>query len=150
MAKNPWPGGSGSVAAGVEGALAAVIISVPILIENLAAGADIAARACFMAPLPGCTLTNIGIIPQGSSAAIDDSNTAVIAIATAAGDAIVTKTYNTATQPPAANVHGTLGSLSSTYKVLTAHEVITIAVTQGSSADLPAFILNLEYVVANV
>lgn len=147
MPKNPWPANSGTVAASVEGALLATVISVPILIEDLAAGADVAARACFMAPLPGCTLTNIGIIPQGASADIDDSNTAVIVVATAAGNAIVSKTYNTATQPPAANVHGTLGTLSSTYKVLTTHQVITVAITQGTTADLPAFILNLEYTV---
>jgi hypothetical protein len=116
-----------------------------INIENLAAGADIAARAEFVAPTAGCELVKISIVPKAASADIDDSNTAVIAIADKATNAIVSKTYNTATQPPAAGVAATLGNLDSTHRVLTANEVVTVAVTQGTSADLPAFILVFEY-----
>ena len=117
-----------------------------IQIEDLAAGADIAARAEWAAPATGCVITKIGIIPKGSSAAIDNSNTAVIAVADAAANSIVSKTYNTATQPPAANVYGDLGTLSNA--TLTANEVVTVAVTQGATADLPAFLLVLEWTTA--
>lgn len=116
-----------------------------IEIENLAAGVDFAARAEFAAPAGGATITKIGIVPKGSSAGVDDANTAVIAVADGAGNSIVSKTYNTAGQPPADKVYASLGALDATNKVLTANEVVTIAVTQGATADLPAFILILEY-----
>ncbi len=117
-----------------------------IAIEDLAAGADIAARAEFVAPAGGCTLTKIGIVPKGNSAGIDDGNTAVVAIADAAGNSIVSKTYNTGTQPPAANTYASLGNLSATHKILTANEVVTVAVTQGATANLPGFNLIFEWI----
>lgn len=116
-----------------------------IPVENLAAGADIAARAVFCAPQGGAVLRKWGILPQGSKTGIDDSNTAVLALADGAGNAISSKTYNTANQPPAANVYADLGTLSDTHKVLTANEVVTLAVTQGAAADLPAFVVVIEW-----
>ena len=116
-----------------------------LAIENLAAGADIAARAQWVAPVEGCVLTRAGIVPQGASAGVDDANTAVLALADADGNAIVSKTYNTAAQPPAASAYGSLGTPDATHAVLTANEVVTLAVTQGATADLPAFLLVLEW-----
>lgn len=116
-----------------------------IQVENLAAGADIAARAEFASPASGCVLTRIGIVPQGASAGVNDANTAVIEVSDGAGNAIATQTYNTATQPPAANTYGSLGALVSPHHVLTANEVVRLAVTQGAAADLPAFVLLLEW-----
>lgn len=120
-----------------------------ILIEDLAAGADIAARAILYAPTGiDITLVSADIIPLGSSAGVDDSNTAVIALADGDAHAIVSKTYNTGTQPPAAGVVGNLGSLDGTYKVLSAGEKLTVAVTQGTSANLPACYLQITYTIA--
>ena len=90
-------------------------------------------------------MTAIGIVPHDASAGIDDSNTAVITVADATGNVIVTKTYNTGTQPPSANVYGSLGTLDVTHKVLTANEVVTVAITQGAAANLPALRMIFEW-----
>lgn len=120
-----------------------------IAIEDLAAGADIADRTLLYAPTGiDVTLVSAGIVPRGSSAGIDDSNTAVIALKDGSANAIVEKTYNTGTQPPAAGVIGDLGALSGTYKVLSAGEKLVLDVTQGATANLPAFDLQIVYTVA--
>ena len=117
-------------------------------IEDLAANADIAARAEFCAPAGGCTLTKVGIVSLGDPAAVDDSNTVVIAIADAAANAIVSKTFNTATQPPDAGIYDDLGSLDATHKVLTGNEVCTLAITQGTNANLDALLVIWEWTPA--
>lgn len=114
-----------------------------VAFENLAAGADIAARPAFI-PFKACVIEEIGILTQGASAAVDDSNTAVIAVTDAAGNSIVSKTYNTLVQPPDA-AYESLGALSATHKILTAAEVVKVAVTQGTTADLPGFYLVIKY-----
>lgn len=116
-----------------------------ISVEDLAADADIAARPIFAASADGNTLTKIGIVPQGASAGIDNDNTSVIAIKDGAGNTIVSKTYNTGTQPPASGAYASLGTLDVTHKVLTANEVVTLTVTNGTTADLPAFLVILEW-----
>lgn len=114
-------------------------------VENLAAGADIADRPIFAAPAGGAVLQKVGIVPQGASAGVDDANTAVITVEDASGNAIVTKTYNTGTQPPGASVYGDLGSLTAANAVLTANEVVRLDVTQGAMADLPGFVVIVEW-----
>lgn len=108
-------------------------------VEDLAAGADIAARLVFVLPRAN-TLQSVGILTQGAPAGVDDANTAVITIADAAANVIVTKTYNTGTQPPT-SAYASLGALDATHKILAASEAVSIAVTQGAAADLPAFTL---------
>ncbi len=114
-------------------------------VEDLAAGADIAARPVFVAPAEGAEITKIGIVPEGASAGVDNANTAVFAVADAAANAIASKTFNTATQPPASGVYGDLGSLTAANAILTANEVVTLAVTQGATADLPALLVVIEW-----
>jgi hypothetical protein len=121
-----------------------------VKIEDLAADADIAARAEFCAPAVGAELVKIGVIAQGSAAGVDNANTAVIVISDAAGNTIVSRTYNTGTPFPAASVYDDLGALDSTHRILTANEVVRIAVTQGTTANLPAFLVLFEYEVAQV
>lgn len=117
-------------------------------IENLSAGADISARTIFAAPTGlDVTLTSVDIIPQDSSAGIDDSNTCVIDIADGAGNSIVSKTYNTSTPLPGAGIVGNLGALNATYKVLSAGEKLTFAVTNGSTANPPAMMLQVTYTI---
>lgn len=119
-------------------------------ISDLSAGADLSATTIWIAPTVGATLTGAYIVPLGSSAGVDDSNTAVLALTDGDGNSIVSKTYNTATQPPSANTVGSLGTLDATHKVLTASEVVKFALTQGTSANLPSLLLVLEYTVADV
>lgn len=114
-----------------------------IPVENLAANADITARTEFVA-FKACVIEEIGILTQAASVGVDDSNTAVIAITDTAGNSIVSKTYNTATQPPN-STYGSLGALSATHKILTAGELVKMAVTTGTTADLPAFFLVIKY-----
>ena len=118
-----------------------------VAVEDLAAGADISARPIFVHPR-ACTLVSAGILTQGSPAGIDDSNTCVVAIKDDAANTIVTKTYNTGTQPPSSDYED-LGALDGTHKVLTAAEHVTLDVTQGASADMPAFVVVLRFEPAN-
>ena len=121
--------------------------TVIVRVEDLAAGADIAARPVFVHPR-AVTLVSVGILTEGAPAGVDNDNTAVLALADDAANAIVTKTYNTATQPPTRDYED-LGALDGTHKVLTAGEHVTLSVTQGATANLPAFSVILRYIPTN-
>lgn len=123
----------------------AVIVQVPV--ENLAAGDDIAALPVFVHPRAN-TIQSIGILTKGAPAGVDDGNTAVVTLKDDAGNTIVTKTYNTGTQPPSADYED-LGALDGTHKVLAAGEHVTLTVDQGATADLPAFDLIIVTVPTN-
>lgn len=114
-------------------------------VANPAAGADLAATPVGAAPLQGGTMLSADLVLHGSPAGIDDSNTSVVAIADGAGNSIVSKTYNTATQP--ASGINNLGSLDATHKVLTGGESVTVAVTNGAAADLPAYTIVITILV---
>ena len=120
-----------------------------IPIEDLAAGADIAARPEFVAPAGGCTLVLIGILTKGAPAGVDDSNTSVVVLKDDGANTIVSKTYNTATQPPTSD-YESLGALDATHKVLGANEHVTLAITNGASADLPGLNLVIVFEPTNV
>lgn len=124
--------------------IAAALFEQRISVEDLAAAADIAARPVFVAPFAG-SIQSIGILTEGSPAGIDDSNTVVIAIADAAANTILTKTFNTANQPPSSD-YADLGAVSATHKWLNAGEKVTIAVTQGgSTSNMPAFSIQIVF-----
>lgn len=115
-----------------------------IAVENLGAGADIADRPIFVVPDAAVTIQSIGILTQGAPSGVDDSNTSVFTLKDDAGNTIVTKTYNTGTQPPT-NDYESLGSISGTHGVLTAAEHVTLSITNGSTADLPALSVVVAY-----
>lgn len=119
-------------------------------VENLAANADIGdgtaggARVVYSTPRPQ-TLTKISILSQAAPAGIDDSNTCVIKIYRNAGATpIVNKTYNTGTSFPAINTEGDLGTLDATEKVLAKGDQLRLEVTNGATADPPAFMLQVQ------
>ncbi|MCC6910378.1 MAG: DUF2190 family protein [Phycisphaerales bacterium] len=115
-----------------------------ITIEDLAAAGDIAARPIFAHP-GGAELVSAGILTQGAPAGVDDANTVVIALKDDAGNTIVTKTFDTANQPPSSDL-GDLGALSATHKILVGDEHVTLDVTQGgTTSDMPAFVLVIRY-----
>jgi hypothetical protein len=123
-------------------------------VENLAANADIGdgaaanARSLFAAPA-AVTLTKISVVGQAAPAGVDDSNTAVLTVHhNAAATAIVTKTYNTGTVFPAANTKTSLGTLDTTEKILAADDTVRLSVVNGTNADLPAFLVLIEYTTA--
>ena len=117
-------------------------------IDDLSADADIADRALFVVPTGyALTLTDIKVISQGSPSGIDDSNTCVVVVKNGS-NAIVTKTYNTATAFPAAGTAESLGSLSATYKALAAGAIVKFSITNGTNANPPAFMVQLEGTLA--
>lgn len=103
---------------------------------NLAAGADLSSVKMPGHPLGG-RLVSAEINFLGASSGVDNSNTSVLLIANAAGTTIVTKTYNTATQPP--NGQESIGTPDLTAGVLAAREQPRFSITNGATADVPAF-----------
>lgn len=118
-------------------------------VEDLAANADIADRVIFEAPTGiDVTLATAKIIPQGNAAGIDDSNKCVIKLSDGT-NTIVEATFDADPAFPAAAAATSLGTLSSTYKVLAAGEKLYLSVTNGTAADPPAFMLIVTYTVAD-
>lgn len=110
-----------------------------------AAGADQAATAIWQAPAAGAELVSAYITFLAAPAGVDDANTAVIQLTDGAGNNIVTATYNTASQPPAADTPTSLGELDATHKILTAREIVKLVVTQGATADIAGGYIQLEW-----
>jgi hypothetical protein len=117
-------------------------------VEDLAAGADIADMPIYVVPV-GYTfeVEAAQVIMQGTTAGVDDANTAVVAVEVGA-TALVSKTYNTANQPPASGAAGSLGVIANGERA--AGDVITFSVTNGATADLPAFMLQITGTLAAV
>lgn len=115
------------------------------MLDPGAAGADISDLAMWAAPASGCTLSGMGIVPQEVPAGIDNANTCVITIKDAAGNTMVTKTYNTGTPAPGQKTYASLGALDAIHKVLTANEVVTVTITQGATSDIGSLVFVLEW-----
>ncbi len=112
-------------------------------VENLSAGADIAARAVHSFDGDGW-LVSARVVNQTTAAAgIDDSNTCVVALATDAG-AVVTATFNSTNAFPAANSEKDLGALGNVH--VAPGQVMTLAVTNGTTADPGPFLVEVDYV----
>lgn len=120
---------------------------VPYRVEDLGIGSSFTDRPVFVAPR-AVTLTSVGILTEGTSAGIDDSNQAILTLADDADNTIVQKTYATATQPPDTD-YADLGTLDGTHKILTAGEHVTLTVSQTGSANMPAFTLIFRFVPTN-
>ena len=118
-------------------------------VEDLAAGADITARAILEVPAGfAYTLTGASIISNGTAAGIDAGNTCVVAL-TDGTNTICTVTYDNATPFPAENASGSMGALDGTHKVMAAGEKLTLAVTNGATANPPAFRVQVTYTLAD-
>ena len=78
-----------------------------------------------------------------SATGIDNSNTCVIALAINAG-AVAGKTYNASVTFPAANTKDSLGTLTNAHAA--ASDVLTLAVTNGTTADPGPFLVEVDYV----
>ena len=98
-------------------------------VEDLAADADIAARATHSFNKEAW-IVSARVVNQASSAAdIDDSNTCVVAVAQTAG-AVASETFDSTTAFPAANTAHDLGTI--TNACAAAGAVLTVAVTNGT------------------
>ena len=112
-------------------------------IEDLAAGADIAARAIH-AFTAAAWVVGARVVNQATAAAgIDNSNTCVITLKNGAST-IVTETFDATTTFPAANTQQTLGTVGNTQAVK--GDEITVSVTNGATADPGPFLVEVDYV----
>jgi predicted RecA/RadA family phage recombinase len=119
-----------------------------IPIAALGAGADLSAAIQFAHPR-AATLVSVGYLAAGTDfGTISDASTSVFAITDGAGNTIVSKTYNTATQPMASALND-LGALDDTHKVLTAGETVSLAITNGTTAKTPAGFLVIRFIPTN-
>lgn len=123
------------------------ILQIPV--EDLGVGVDIADRLVFEAPAGfDITLVSAKILSQGTAAGIDASNTCVVLLEDGSSNAIVTKTYSLEPAFPADGVVSDLGTLDSTYKVLSAGEKLLLSVTNGATANPPGFVIQVVYTMA--
>jgi len=112
-------------------------------VEDLAAGADFAARAIH-AFEAAAWLVSARVVNQSTAATgIDASNTCVVALATDAG-AVVTATFNNTNPFPTTNAKKDLGALSNA-NALTGY-VMTLAVTNGATANTGQYLVEVDYV----
>lgn len=120
-----------------------LIKTVTHTVENLGAGADIAARAVHAFDCDAW-IASARVVNQATAAAgINDSNTCVVTIAIDAGN-VVTETFNTTTTFPAANTEQDLGAVTNAHA--STGNVLTLAVTNGTTADPGSFLVEVDYV----
>lgn len=119
------------------------IKTVTHVVENLAAGADIPARAVHSFETDGW-IVSAHVINQATAAAgIDNSNTCVITLAVPAGT-VVTETFDATTTFPAANTAQDLGAVANTHVGVS--DELTLAVTNGATADPGPFLVAVDYI----
>ena len=104
-------------------------------VDDYAVGVDLTAVPVFCCS-SALTLQTIGILTEDAPAGVDDANTVVITLKDEAGNTIVSKTFNTATQPPSSD-YVDLGALSNAS--LNAFEHVTLTTVLGATANMPAF-----------
>jgi|GEM_PF-5176297 hypothetical protein len=111
-------------------------------VENLDANGNISNRPIFYVPTGyKLTLTDILLLSQGTAASVDNDNTSVVDVLSGS-KSIATATFNASVGFPAIATATSLGALS-TYKTLVAGDVVKLSVTNGSTADIPGFVLEL-------
>jgi hypothetical protein len=117
--------------------------SIMHLVEDLGAGADIAARAIHGFDQDGWILTARVVNQATTATGIDAGNTCVVALAVTAG-AVASKTYNNTTVFPAPNAQDSLGTITNHH--VPKGDVMTLAVTQGATANAGPFLVEVDYV----
>jgi hypothetical protein len=121
-----------------------------IIVEDVAADGDIAARVLYVVPTGySLTLSSASIIPSGASAGIDASNTSVWTLLNGA-NTIVTKTFDDDPAFPADATATTLGTLDGTHKTLAADALLKLTVTNGTNANTPLVVLRLVGAISKV
>ncbi|MBI1825874.1 MAG: hypothetical protein HY287_05875 [Planctomycetes bacterium] len=121
----------------------AKIKTVTHVVEDLAAGADIAARAIHHFGAAGWLVAARVVNQSTAAAGIDNSNTCVVAIATDAGT-VVSTTFNVTTAFPTSNARFDMGALSNAQ--VRANYIMTLAVTNGATANPGPFLVEVDYV----
>lgn len=122
--------------------VAAKTLVVPV--AALTAGNDLA-ETIVGAFRAGAVIQSVAFLATGGFGTVDDSNTAVYRLRQGS-NTIVTKTYNTATQPTASAVND-LGTPDATHKTVAADTPIKLTITNGATAATPAGYLIVQYTV---
>jgi hypothetical protein len=117
--------------------------SITHAVENLAAGGDISARAIHSFDADGWIVSARVVNQSTAAAGINDANTCVIALATDAGT-VVTATFNTSNPFPGVNTEQDLGAVANVHAE--PGQVLTLAVTNGATADPGPFLVVVDYV----
>jgi hypothetical protein len=112
-------------------------------VENLAANADIAARAIHNFDQDAWLFAARVVNQASAPAGIDGSNTCVVALANAAG-AVAGETFDGTPVFPAANTVASLGTITNPH--CPKGDVLTLAVTNGTTADPGPFLVEVDYV----
>jgi hypothetical protein len=110
-------------------------------IEDLAAGADIAARAIYSAPRASTVVDSVRVIAEAVSSGVDSGNTIVVTLRNITEGVNVASLTRTADL--AANTAYTL-TLDAANADIAASDVLGIVVTNGAAADPGKMILQFE------
>lgn len=120
-----------------------LIKTVTHVVEDLAAGVDIATRAIHVFQAEAW-VTAARVVNQASAASgIDNSNPCVVVVATGAGT-VATTTFSAATPFPAPNTSFNLGTITNPNAA--AGSVLTLSVTNGTTANTGPFLVEVDYV----
>lgn len=112
-------------------------------VENLGAGVDIAARAIHSFNQAGW-IVSARVVNQATAAVgVDAGNSCVVALANTAG-AVATETFDATPAFPGANASASLGAITNPH--CPAGDVLTLAVTNGATADPGPFLVEVDYV----
>lgn len=112
-------------------------------VENLAAGVDIAARAIHSFNAEAW-IVGARVVNQATAAAgIDAGNSCVVALAIDAG-AVASETFDATPAFPGANAVASLGAITNAHAF--PGNVLTLAVTNGATADPGPFLVEVDYV----
>ena len=112
-------------------------------VEDLGAGADIAARAVHCFDQEGW-MAAARVVNQATSATgIDADDTCVVTLAIGA-NTVVTETFDNVTAFPAANTMHNLGALDHQHAAV--GDVLTLTITNGTNANPGPFLVEVDYV----
>lgn len=111
-------------------------------VENLAAGADLTARAFFKAPVALTILDSVNVIPEAASTGIDGSNTLVLTLRNITESVDIATTTRTIDLAANAPVSLTLAAANAD---ITSGDVLGLVVTQGAAADAGTFLFQFSF-----
>lgn len=114
-------------------------VVIQLAVEDLAANADITERGFFRVPaaMNGLVIQDVWIVSRAAPAGIDASNTCVVTVTKVGTGNIASETFDATPAFPAANVAADLGTI--TNGTLSTGDILGIVVTNGTTADPPAF-----------
>lgn len=113
-------------------------------VENLAAGADITARAFFVAPYALTVLDSVKLIPEAASTGVDVSNTLVVTLRNITEGVDIATVTRGAGGDLVANTPVAL-TLTAANADIAAADVLGLVVTQGATADASTFVLQFAW-----